>query len=201
MAFIPVPLTTEVVFNHILDGEPVVNVLNFFANAETNAAAAQSLANVAAGSWTTNIMPLLTAQMEFVSCDVRYLGVADGAQATGNPIGIVTGGVGGDAYPANVALCMTHRTNLAGRSRRGRTYFGGIPESAGQLNSASASFQLNLAGAFANVLADIDALGYVLVVVSRFANGAPRAQGLSTAVTTSLFRDGRFDSMRGRLPG
>jgi hypothetical protein len=110
------------------------------------------------------------------------------------------GGAGGDACPANVAYCMTHRTDRIGRSRRGRTYFAGVPESVTTGNYVTSTWSLAMTSAFNSVVADLTVSGWFFVIVSRFANKEPRGIGLSTIVTSSSFRDLRVDSQRGRLP-
>jgi len=113
-----------------------------------------------------------------------------------------TGYSASHALPNEVALCVTERTGLAGRSQRGRLYLGGIPlnatdgvdlnrlESAhiGTANSAAASF-------LAAMISD----DVTPVVTSYFHDKAPRALAQNTEIV-SMFVNGRLDSQRRRMP-
>lgn len=200
MAFIPVTQVAETVIKHTLNGLPVFNVLNWFRDSAISQADLDSLAAALVEAWTGAIVPFLSTALTFDEVSCRDLTTQDSLTSSGSPAAIVNGGAGGDSHPANVALCMTQRTNRIGRSRRGRTYFGGLPETATSGNFASPTFATNLKTGFDSVKADLFLNGWQLVVVSRFANKVPRLEGLSTIVTDSLFINLRVDSQRNRLP-
>lgn len=200
MAFIPSPEVAQAVIKHTLSGEEVNNVLHFITSGAPTAANMGVLASALVESWTGSIMPELSTSLVFTEVTVRDLSFAEGIQVSATPAATVNGGIAGEAYPANVALCLTHRTALIGRSRRGRTFFGGLPEIAGVGNNALAPYVADLKAGWDAVVADVAVAGWVFGVLSTQANKAPRAQGVFTLVTSSIFRDLRFDSQRGRLP-
>lgn len=102
----------------------------------------------------------------------------------------------------NCAFCLKLATGLAGRSFRGRWYAGNLNGSqlfnAGHLYAASVS--AFVAGLTALKTA-LDAAGYTWVITSFMSDGAWRAAGLNTAVTTIVAVDDAVDSQRRRLPG
>lgn len=200
MVFVPAPQVAQAVVKHIYAGQEVNNVLAFGIAAVPNIVQLQTLASALQEAWVGAIMPLLSNQLTFSEVVVRDLTVADGTQVASAPAALVTGGVGGDGYPGSVALCMTHRTALIGRSRRGRTYFGGIPENTATVNTFQPFFLLAMKTAWDSVIADVEVSGWFFGILSRRTNKLPRPVGVFTAVTSSLFRDPRVDSQRGRLP-
>lgn len=200
MVFIPAPQVAQSVFRHTQAGQPIVNVLNWFRETPVTLQNLELLAFSLSEEWAGQIMPFLSASTTFNEVTCRDLTVADGVQVTSAPAATVVGGVGGDSLPANVALCMTHRTAFIGRSRRGRTYFGGLGESSCSGSFFNGTFASDLQDGFTAVVDDVSLLGWQLVIVSRFSNKVPRGIALSTVVTNSSFINLRADSQRGRLP-
>lgn len=112
------------------------------------------------------------------------------------------GSLGGVALPLNVAFCVKLATGLAGRSYRGRWYFGNLTSlsltDAGHISLASATGYANL---LATLLANLAAAGYTMSVVSYRTGNAWRTTGVATPITTAVAVDTAIDSMRRRLPG
>lgn len=105
------------------------------------------------------------------------------------------------AAPGNVAVCVTFKTNLRGRSYTGRNYVAGIPLNQVTGNTVNADWCEDLRAGY-NLLTD--AFGSVLgtwVVVSRYTNKLPRAIGISTPVRSVVMTDNNIDSQRRRLNG
>jgi len=116
----------------------------------------------------------------------------------------VPGTAAGDPLPPQIALCVTLRTALAGRSFRGRSYIPGFTEAAngttGTASAAASTAAINFVNACATSLASS---GLALAVVSRPAPSAtpPRA-GFVNNVTAVLTRDLIWDTQRRRArPG
>lgn len=103
--------------------------------------------------------------------------------------------------PNNVALVMSLRTGIRGRSYRGRVYVGGIPESNALGNNALAAYRDALVDRYDDLLIFAVGIGIPdaqLVVLSYFANGVVRASPVATPVS-SVTADTRFDTMRRRM--
>lgn len=112
------------------------------------------------------------------------------------------GGIGVASTPLNVAFCCKLATGLAGRSYRGRWYWGNIPASfladAGNLAHASA---VGLTGFLNTLISNLNSAGYTMVVVSYYNNGAWRTTAVATPVTNAVAVDESIDSQRRRLRG
>jgi hypothetical protein len=201
MAFIPAPQVAQVVVKHLLEGEALNNVFAFALATPPLEANLNALAAAMQEAWSGSIMPQLSVDMTLVEVTARDLTTQDGVQVSSAPAATVVGGIGGDCLPASVAYCMTHRTALIGRSRRGRTYFGGIPESVCGGNNVTTTFSDDLQSAWFDVVTDVGVSGWQFGVLSRYTNKLPRTVAVWTPVTSSIFRDLRVDSQRGRLPG
>lgn len=132
---------------------------------------------------------------------------------TVNGISIVTnaglpsaGLVAGPAIAAGTTKAVTHRTGLAGKSFRGRTFLVGVdathvptPES-GKIDAA---YMSNVILAFTPLIADVPAnlATATLVVLSRYTNHLPRATGVMTPITAFGYADLNVDFQRRRAPG
>jgi len=106
------------------------------------------------------------------------------------------------ALPNSIAIVMTKRTDLRGRSYRGRIYHPGLTEADVAANQVASVRVTALLTSYSNMinLTDSGANVHHLVVVSRFTGGAARGSAVVTLVT-SISTDGIVDSQRRRLPG
>jgi hypothetical protein len=100
------------------------------------------------------------------------------------------------AVPSSVAMIMTERTGVSGRSHRGRLYLAGVGQSnvdttSTQWNPAVVTGYQSAASAFAAAFNGSDAAGDVLAVASY-------AHASSTDVTSVLIR-GYFGTQRRRV--
>lgn len=126
----------------------------------------------------------------------------EGSMSHTEGLGSTPGTASGDGLPNNCGLCVSFRTGLTGRSRRGRNYTIGMTEShqaAGVVNSTYRNAVLAAYSALAaNLAANTD---WVHNIASFFSNGEPRLQALKTPVTAYQVVDDFVDSQRRRLPG
>jgi len=185
-----------------LDDQIVQNTLYF--ELPAGAPSALQLADLATGVgdyWGLNMLPLQAAELTLEFVSARDLTFVDGLVAES----ISGQGPGGNANgfePANVAACIKFITGRAGRSFRGRNYFGGIPTDVITGNHFVGGFLVSLAAAYAGMVGlGTLAAGWQWVVVSRFSGGLPRAEGIKTVVTDAFSTDDVADSQRRRLPG
>jgi len=105
--------------------------------------------------------------------------------------------------PANVTLAISHRTGLAGRSRRGRSYVVGLAEGdvVGDFVTAARVTTINTAFNALRAAGTFVAAGWQFVVLSRFSEGELLDDAVVTPITTSFCVDGRVDTQRRRLIG
>lgn len=100
---------------------------------------AGDLAGVVIGLWSTNVIPVQGADINFKECKVKL-----GPNSTGGEAVVsagVPGSVVGNTLPPNVAVLSRKVTALGGRAHNGRLFVPGATESqtdgAGQLNNAA----------------------------------------------------------------
>lgn len=199
MAFVPVPSVIQIRVQGVYLDEPVENVFHALAvEAPYTAGGATGLATAVRDAWITAALPhhsnLYNAQQ------VRAIG-----QASDTDFSVVVPFVGAPpgqdaspALPANNAFVVTHRTNKRGPWNRGRTYFTALVEANVTGNFVSQAYANACLATLNAVRTAIANAGYVMVVVSRRLNNAPRVNGLSEPITTFNVRNLRVDSQRGR---
>jgi hypothetical protein len=202
MVFIAVPNTAELVLQQAMAGSLLNNVLNFAFPAVPDTVDLTDLAGAALAAWIAEMAPMLSASLDLNAAKATSLENASAPSiivpATAGTDGDISGGVN----PLNVALVLSQQTALRGRSYRGRYYQGGIPLSANNnAGNVQDAYCADLIAAFvAFILAIETATGATHVVASRYTNGAPRATGVATPIT-SYSANIDFDSQRNRLLG
>lgn len=210
MPFIPVPSVAQVNVNQRLHGERVQNTLygvNFGGITPENL---ELLAGEIITWVAESLYPALSQDISLAEVQCRDLSVADGAIFVGVPTVSVEGGQVSPALPGNAAACVSFRTGLAGRSRRGRNYVAGLPEFRVSGNIISDPFVTDLQNAYNVLLAPTGpfvASGFAWVVVSRYSGvdpvtgePIPRAFGQPTVIN-AVQVDNLVDSQRRRLAG
>lgn len=201
MPFQPVPDTAKVAVVATYLVSDVVNTFHFKRSGSWGASELEDLVGAVAAAWVASVMPSLSANMALRRIESRGLR-SDGDVAVEFVFSpVVSGGRGGDSLPGSIAFAVTHLTGLAGRSYRGRTFFGGLAEAdvSGDLLDAGRADALR--NGLESVRQQASAQGWTMVVVSRTNNRTPRAQGLTIPVTGFRWRDRIVDSQRRRLTG
>lgn len=201
VGFIPTPGTVRTdiaLFNSL--GQ-VHNIYWFQREAAWTQAEREALNTALQTYWTTNLKPLLSANISLAQITSVNQDTANAPASTLVVTPLVAGSVTGSAYPAGTCICCTLRTGLRGRSFRGRSYISGLPVTVRQDDgNATVAFIGNLINALAALKTVITGLGAIWVVVSKYTNKVPRAAGLCTPVT-AIAADQSFDSQRRRLVG
>lgn len=182
-------------------GNTAVNVLHFKKGAGGTISAADlvTVANFVEAALLAEYGPAVSNAWTALRLELRAMDVADGPVLTWDDSFPIFGTRTSPALPDNVALCVTLYTGLAGRSRRGRIFHGGLTEDAVTGNNIITAYGTNVQDLYQAI--QTAAIGSVwdLVVVSTVSNGAPRAAALVTEVSTITIRDTRVDTMRKRL--
>lgn len=201
MAFIPVPNVAQVELVANWDNQVVETVLHYQAPAAMDGAVLSRLANTAIATWAASVRPLCANNLTLFQCKVTDLTTANSPSVTVAATGSMTGTQSTPSLPNNVALCLTKRTFLRGRSFRGRIYHYALPEAQVTGNAVAGAFVTTVLAGWSALLTLVNADGnWEMVVVSRFTDDNPRSAGIFTPVS-DLTSDGIIDSNRRRLPG
>jgi hypothetical protein len=149
------------------------------------------------------LQPLLATTTSMVSVNLRDLRTPNAAEFVGTTAALVGTGAG-NPLPNEVALCVTLRTALAGRSYRGRVYLGGFI--VGE-NSATGQIVTALNTAAANTVfgwaAAMSTSAITMAILSRPRPAGPLGvppayAGALTPVISAVARDTLWDSQRRR---
>jgi len=201
MAFQSVAGVAEVVVRGLVNGQTITNT--FYGNyGGTYGQAAITALAAAMDSWVdVELLPLLSSSYSYVECVSKGLeNINDYTDSVATSAG--PGAVGVDPFPNNVALAISRRSGLTGRSARGRVYIGGLPESI--LSGGEDYFVTASVNAFVDALNEVrtymDAADWQEVIVSRWLAGVKRTEGVFFSVTDYVAVDTRVDSRRDRLP-
>lgn len=102
--------------------------------------------------------------------------------------------------PSETTVAISLRTGRAGRSYRGRLYHVGLGDGAYIGDYMSPVSITSLIGVYEALIPILVAQDFTWCVCSFVENGAPRAAGFITPITTITITDNIVDSMRSRKP-
>jgi hypothetical protein len=201
MPFQPVPDVALVRVRGVIDGQLTINTTYWeISGSGISLPALDGLAN-AVGTWAQGTLaPLLSDDWSLTGVEAIDLSTQNGPAVTYSYN--QAGGVSGESNPNNVAMCVSFRTSLRGRSYRGRNYVPGIPGSVVTLNTLDNTFITNVLAAY-NALpgAGTFLAGWQLGVVSRVQGGSPLSNGIITPVIFVISTSPYVRSMRSREVG
>ena len=194
--------TVQVRVTWNLSGVPfAVNVLHGIRDdpiSAIDAAKAQNLADALVTRFTgmsAGAKSAMNSNVTLGSVGLRDLNTPNNPEHIAAPAPTFTFAGASELLPLNVAACVTLRTAKAGASYRGRVYLTGFGEGSSTAGNMSAAAQAGATEIVTAMSAALDDVGLTMSVGSR-------ALGLSTAVTTILCRDSRWDTQRRRItPG
>jgi len=201
MPFIPVANCQQCELIYLWAGQTVETVLHYRTPSPATAGDQVVFAASMVNWYATKLQPLHHSSISLVDVKITDLSSAS-APVTDFTTGLPLAGAGGaDGLPNSVALVITKRTALRGRSYRGRIYHGGIGEGNCAGNQIVGAHVTALLTAYNFLKAiTVGAATYTLCVLSRAHNNVPLTAGVLTDVV-SLSSDGFVDSQRRRLPG
>lgn len=200
MAFIPLPNGIKVELKFTMGGELMVNVFHVTSVNPLITANLTDVCIAILSAWNDNMKPLQGAGVslqEIVATDVSE---EDGEQlvyVTGLP---TAGTATGDLLPANVAVVSSNKSVYTGRSRRGRTYWGGFTEPNMAGSVPVTAVLTGILGFNNDFVTALDGADLVWGVASYVSEGTPRVTALFTPFTAFTV-DQVSDSQRRRLPG
>lgn len=198
MAFVPALNTVQVTLVFATNGVTTTN--NYYVRKSTGWGEAEmlTLATQFISWWSGQMRQWIGNAVQLVRVQVRDLTVVDGLvveQTAGLPLS----GTDAAAAAPNSAACVTSlRTGLAGRSRRGRIYIGGLTEASTTATTVNIVTAVGIQNAHAQLQSTINFLGYDWVVVSRYLNGVARITALISNIITLITNSG-IDTQRRRL--
>jgi len=198
MPFQPVPNGAKIELNALQNDVPVVNVWYATLAAAPTDEDLIAISEAVETWWHDELKPSQHNTYVVQNITVTDVSVENGHQHINSSIFEPEGGAGGTAAAANAAAVVSLRTANTGRSFRGRTYIGGLPQAAledAQHLTTTAASAYNLA--LTNLVDALEAVGATLVVVSRVAAGVVRIIAVATEII-SLITDNKVDSQRRR---
>lgn len=188
----------------LLPGEQTaLNVLhsNIGSSPAVNAAMAGTISQAVADAHTSSgLNAVQPASVQIDRVDIRDVRTANQPIITGTA-GMPSPGTvaDGDMLPKQDALVVTHRTALAGRSFRGRTYLPGFDETESMAAGEAATSARDAAAAFLQDLqAGVSAEGWPLAVASLVSDGVRRDPGVLNNITSFSQRVSSWGSQRRR---
>lgn len=199
MAFQPAPNTVQALIGYLMDDIPVSNVLNFQMPSGYVQADLDALSELVDQWVHDSIIPNLSNGIVYQRTEVKGLeALVDLISVNDTNGGDI--GAGGARQANNVAKAFTLRSGFTGRSARGRIFLGGIDTSwMTSTNHVSQAFVDEIIEALEALIDLANAIGWFLVIVSRYTGGVKRATAVNYLVTSVGVSDLTVDSMKGRL--
>jgi len=202
MAFVSAPNIIECQLRYTWDGQQCMNRFHAHVGSGPTESQCAFLASEVASWWIGNVKALVPATLALREVYCKGLENENDVQATFSAGLPSVGTSGADSCPNNVALCLSLRTGLTGRSAHGRWYWAGLCESQVSGSRVAAGTLASIVAAVDNLRSVIIAAGLEWMIVSYRNAGIPRPGGpVYFVVNDILAIDDVVDSQRKRLPG
>lgn len=207
MVFVPFPEGTfQLTWSGLLRGQVWQNTNYFYdPGVVKTASALTDICNTAMASWgdvAEGMHGLVGGQCSLQKVLARNLDVEAGTEAS-STVAAINGDAVAAAIENSLALVVTLRTGIAGRSFRGRNYIAGLASSqvdSSDPNRLTGAAAAQVAARWSDVLLEIGTFAEAdVVVASRIADGLPRTLGVVTPVV-SYSANTRLDNQRRRMP-
>jgi len=201
MPFIPVPNVVEYRMVHTYLNQRLTNSIYVQYDQPPSPNDLQTGAQQIAQLWAANIIPNLSSDCVFTEVYARDLSFQSSFvyTFTGTPLP-VSGSAFGQPMPSHVAVVVSLRTGLAGRSYRGRLYIGGLTELQVDGDYPNPAVRNAITVGVSAVIVGMLGATQRPVVVSRYQAGLPRNPGVATPILSVLNVTRRVASQRKRLP-
>lgn len=200
MAFQPVPDVYRVTMLFDWSGQKCANVYHVLSESGLTSQEAIDLGEVFADWWDAQLKAEVSSTVSLEKVLIQSLdsGTAPLYEFTnGLPLSATSAAA---AAPNNCTFAVQWRTNLSGRSHRGRTYHIGLTTTKYTANQLTVPNQSSFIAQYGALITAVETAAYNLVVVSRYTGNTQRPSGIYTAIQT-CYIDRVLDSMRRRLPG
>lgn len=199
----PISNVYRVVLKFISSGQNVANVLHYTQSTPGQTAVLAELASGLDTLWNLHLKPQTGATVNLSTIDVTDLGPAGVATYTHTPGSARVGTNATPTLPNNVTACISVRTNLRGRSFRGRIYHVGLTEGMVAGDTIATPTVQALEAAYGNIMQVLvggSSAVYDLGVLSYYTNNQLRGTPVFSRAT-SVTCDPFVDSQRRRLAG
>ncbi len=203
MPFIPVPDCVSIKIEGRIDNCQTINDLYFRSTIGPRSAADVLALAAALETWVVGYLaPQLNIGWSGIKVAARGLSNVNGLTAESSLAGI-SGAITGEALPNNVSMAVKFSTGLSGRSNHGRNFVPALSDSIVDGNNIDPDWAVAVVDAYAALIFPSASIpsGWIWVVVSRYLNNEPRAEGVFHEVLSVGVTDLVVDSMRSRLPG
>lgn len=187
---------------------PAYNVLT--AQSGSGTQPTQAIANtvgaaIKAAYTSSGLAAVQATTLGISSIGLRWIGAPNFAEFIDSG-GSVVGTGAGDPLPRQIALCVTLRTAMAGKSYRGRVYIPGFTEAQNDSGGAAVAGAVTAAVAFVTAIqTSLASSGYTLGVGSRERVAVPThvppitaKAAFFTPLTAILSRDNTWETQRRR---
>lgn len=182
MPFIPVTNVALCSLRGTVNGRNVSVDQSFLGGGAWTDITLNDLAEVVYNNYTTNVMPVLSEAFTMDSVHAVDLTTEFSGYGDYYPAGGISGGIAGDCMPNSIAMVVELTTGIRGRSYRGRTFWPGVPVEKVTGDLFDSDWSASVAAAQATAATGIDVNAAVLVVVSRYTDGAARLTGVATPI-------------------
>lgn len=198
MAFQAAPNTIKIVFEGMQNNVPVVNIYHVQTPTTPVHGDLTATINVFLAWWVDTVRGGIHESYILQSIVATDISIENGEQVTYQLLADGDGAATGEPCAGNGAMVISWRSGLTGRSNRGRTYIGGLPQSAlATAQNLDTSYALSYAVAGTELIDAVAALGSKLVIVSRWLNNARRAVALIIEIVEVIV-DTKVDSQSRR---
>ena len=200
LPFIPAANVVQVTINQVYGSQPCANVVSVQCAVDPAPSLMADLGDIFIEWLGASYAALKHLGWSVSDLRLRDLTV-EGGEVLEVPVTGIVGSLAGTPLPSSIAMCLSLRSSLAGRTRRGRFYSTG--HTAAQLENTNQNmFTATAINAHIASLQALDAAltsgGFQWCVVSRQFLGAPRVTAQVTAITSIISTDPTVDSQRGR---
>jgi len=157
-----------------------------------------TLADVVDGSFGLGMRNLISDQATYQWTNVIDMRTDSGLSIyNSDSVGI--GADDAEMLPINVAMVMTLRTLLRGRSYRGRVFITGFSEDTWGGSEFGAQLVVDTLAVYSGMVEDAQAAGWTPIVASYQHNGVARVTAVGTTVQYAQVRSRRPGTQRRRL--
>lgn len=198
--FVPTPNAVEVTIQHrVFEGNTASHVVHFLNNnPPTTVDQTNAFVGQIADWYRGNVVYLLSIEWQFDTVTIQPIDSA-GLDVTVDIAHIKKGGISDKALPDNCVLRLEMITALAGRSYRGHRKIGGIARSVVEGNRVKPTWAELVRAAWETLILFAQDSGWTWCVLSKVADGVPRAEGVMTPITAVTVKDDVIDSWRPRV--
>lgn len=202
MPFQPVPNGVKIEIRFSQLGALTENVLHADVSAFSGEGVLASVADVVDDIVKTEWLPRMHGTITFLETVVTDLSTEGGESFVLSAGSGFSGGVGGFRLPNEVSIAIRLKASTGGRHGSGRVFWQGLGDSqVTSTNFITSATQTGLLDALQTLIDALNAIGVIVSILSRIADGVQRLEGILYGPVTPSMYDTTLDSQRRRKPG